>query len=143
MGDILNSSNEAAFDLVEQMAEGRSNGSVGTKLLSQTDRVRVWTIELEPGERIGFHTHVLDYFWTAVTAGRGHARYGDGEERTVEYAAGDTEHLTYAAGQSMMHDLTNIGDTKLIFITVEFLNSANSPMPLPDAVIAGAHRPSA
>lgn len=34
-----------------------------------TDRVRVWTIGLKPGQRLGFHTHVLDYFWTSVTGG--------------------------------------------------------------------------
>lgn len=143
MADIVNASAEASTELARQMAAGRSNGCVGTRLLSQTDRLRVWTIVLKPGERIDFHTHVLDYFWTATTAGRGRGSYGNGEERTVDYAAGDIQHLTYATGESMMHDLTNIGNTKLVFITVEFLDSANPPMPLPDAVIAGAHNPSA
>ena len=143
MADIVSASAEAPTELARQMAVGRSNGSVGTRLLSQTDRVRVWTIVLEPAERIDFHTHVLDYFWTATTSGRGRGRYGNGEERMVDYTAGDIQHLTYAAGESMMHDLTNIGDTTLVFITVEFLDSANPPMPLPDSVVAGAHRLSA
>jgi len=30
------------------------NPCVGTELLSQTDRVRVWIIRLQPGERVGF-----------------------------------------------------------------------------------------
>ena len=38
----------------------RPNGCVGTELLSESDQVRVWTIRLEPGERVGFHRHVLD-----------------------------------------------------------------------------------
>ena len=46
------------------------NGCVGSELLSETDKVRVWIIRLKPGERIGFHRHVLDYFWTSVTGGR-------------------------------------------------------------------------
>ncbi len=140
MTDMVTSSKGAPVDLARERAEAGSNGCVGTRLLSQTDRVRVWTIVLEPGERIGFHTHVLDYFWTAVTAGRGHARYGDGEERAVDYQQGDIEHLTYAAGESMMHDLTNIGDTKLVFVTVEFLDSANSPFALPEATLAELRR---
>jgi hypothetical protein len=37
------------------------NGCVGTQLLSETDKVRVWIIRLQPGERVGFHRHVLDY----------------------------------------------------------------------------------
>ena len=47
------------------------NGCVGTALVSESDRVRVWIIRLAPGERVGFHRHVLDYFWTCVTGGRG------------------------------------------------------------------------
>ena len=140
MVGMVSSSEVALADLAKERAEGRSNGCVGTRLLSQTDRVRVWTIVLEPGERIGFHTHVLDYFWTAVTAGRGYARYGNDEERAVDYQQGDIEHLTYAAGESMMHDLTNIGNTKLVFVTVEFLDSANSPFALPEATIAELRR---
>ena len=140
MVGMVSSSEVPLADLAKERAEARSNGCVGTRLLSQTDRVRVWTIVLEPGERIGFHTHVLDYFWTAVTAGRGHARYGNDEERAVDYQQGDIEHLTYAAGESRMHDLTNIGNTKLVFVTVEFLDSANSPFALPEATIAELRR---
>ncbi len=124
------------LDFANERAAAVSNGCVGTKLLSQTDRVRVWTISLEPGERIGLHTHVLDYFWTAVTAGRGRSRSGDGQEVEVVYQAGDIKHLTYATSESMMHDLTNIGDTRLIFVTVEFLDSDNPPLDLPAAVLA-------
>ncbi|WP_426435506.1 hypothetical protein [Bradyrhizobium genosp. P] len=57
---------QAALD--ELAASGR-NGRVGQVLLSETDRVRVWLINLQPGERLPFHRHVLDYFWTAVTPG--------------------------------------------------------------------------
>ena len=48
-----------------------NNGCVGSSLLSENDKVRVWIIRLAPGERIGFHRHVLDYFWTSVSGGRG------------------------------------------------------------------------
>jgi hypothetical protein len=47
------------------------NPCVGSRLLSENERVRVWEIRLQPGERIGFHRHVLDYFWTAVSGGAG------------------------------------------------------------------------
>ncbi len=117
-------------ELEDEFRRAHSNGRVGSRLVSQTDRVRVWHLTLAPGERIGFHRHVLDYFWTAVTAGRGRSHYGDGRVVEVDYAAGDTRHHTYAAGESMMHDLTNIGDTTLSFVTVEFVESANRPLAL-------------
>ena len=48
-----------------------NNPCVGNMLVSESERVRVWMIKLAPGERFGFHRHVLDYFWTCVTGGRG------------------------------------------------------------------------
>ena len=59
------------------------NPCVGSELVSESDRVRVWMIRLRPGERIGFHRHVLDYFWTCVSGGRGRQHVHDGT--TVEY----------------------------------------------------------
>ena len=59
------------------------NGCVGTELLSETDKVRVWIIRLQPGERVGFHRHVLNYFWTSVNGGRGRQHLMDGT--TVEH----------------------------------------------------------
>jgi len=104
------------------------NGRVGSRLVSESDRVRVWTLVLKPGERIGFHTHVLDYFWTAVTPGRARSHYWDGRVAEVSYEAGDTQHHRYGAGEFMIHDLENIGDTELVFTTVEFLDSINAPL---------------
>lgn len=127
-------------DLAREFAAARDNGCVGTRLLSEDARCRVWTIVLKPGARIGFHTHVLDYFWTAVTAGRARSHHGDGRIAEVDYRAGDIRHLTFGPGESMTHDLANIGDTELIFTTVEFLDSANPPLDLPAAVRAGAAR---
>jgi quercetin dioxygenase-like cupin family protein len=109
------------------------NPRVGTRLLSETARVRVWEIRLAPGERIGFHRHVLDYFWTAVTPGRALSRQGDGTQVEARYTAGQTQHSSYGPGEFKVHDLENIGDTELIFTTVEFLDSANPPLPLGQA----------
>jgi len=37
-------------------------------------------------------------------------------------------HVVIPPGEFMTHDLENIGDTPLIFATVEFLHSANAPL---------------
>lgn len=114
------------------------NPGVGTRLLSADDRVRVWEIRLKPGERIGFHRHVLDYFWTAVTPGKAVSRQGDGTTVEADYAAGQTQHYVYGTGEYKIHDLENVGATELVFTTVEFLQSANPPLPLPDAAAGTA-----
>ena len=114
--------------LREELATAGTNGNVGSRIVSESDRVRVWLLELAPGERLGFHTHVQDYFWTATSAGRARSRYGDGRVAEMEYEIGDTAHFTFAAGESMTHDLENIGKTTLCFTTVEFFGSANPPL---------------
>lgn len=120
--------------LVREFEAHQFNGCVGTRLLSEDARVRVWEIRLEPGERIGFHRHVLDYFWTAVTAGRARSHLQDGTTVESTYEAGETRHESYAVGEYKVHDLENIGDTELVFTTVEFLDSANKPLAIPSTV---------
>ena len=117
--------------LKEEFVARAGNGQVGSRLVSETERVRVWHLSLKPGERIGFHTHVLDYFWTAVTAGQARSHYGDGRMVEVSYLSGDTRHHRYGLGEFMIHDLENIGETELVFTTVEFLDSASAPLELP------------
>jgi hypothetical protein len=107
------------------------NPCVGTELLSESDRTRVWVIRLQPSERVGFHRHVLDYFWTSVNGGRGRQHVHDGTTVEYTYVPGETRHESYGPGQYKVHDLENIGDQEMIFMTVEFLQSANKPMPLP------------
>lgn len=115
-------------ELREELARNDRCGRVGSRLVSQTDRVRVWQINLAPGERLPFHRHVLDYFWTVLTAGEARSHYGDGRIQDVRYVPGETQHFHFAAGQSMIHDLENIGDTDLLWTTVEFLDSPNPPL---------------
>lgn len=117
--------------LLAELEKAGDNGRVGSRLVSESDRVRVWLLDLRPGERLPFHTHVLDYFWCATSRGRARSRYGDGRVVEVDYDSGDTRHFSFAAGESMTHDLENIGDTVLSFTTVEFLDSANPPLPRP------------
>jgi len=107
------------------------NPCVGSELLSENDRTRVWIIRLAPGERIGFHRHVLDYFWTSVNGGRGRQHVHDGTTVEYTYRPGETRHESYAKGEYKVHDLENTGDAEMVFMTVEFKASANAPLPLP------------
>jgi beta-alanine degradation protein BauB len=110
------------------------NPCVGNSLVSESDRVRVWMIRLAPGERIGFHRHVLDYFWTSVSGGRGRQHLQDGSTVEFTYTPGETRHETYGAGEYKVHDLQNLGDKEMVFMTIEFLQSANKPLSLPHGV---------
>jgi quercetin dioxygenase-like cupin family protein len=120
--------------IAREFKERQFDGRVGTRLLSEDGRVRVWEIRLAPGERIGFHRHVLDYFWTSVSGGRGRQHVHDGTTVEYTYQPGETRHESYGKGEFKVHDLENLGDREMVFMTVEFKESANKPMPLPAGV---------
>jgi hypothetical protein len=114
----------------QDFIDNEFNGEVGTRLLSESDRVRVWEIRLQPGQRVAAHRHVLDYFWTAINPGSSRQHTADGTTREVTYVPGQTRHFHFAGGEYLLHDLENVGDTELLFSTVEFRDSANLPLPL-------------
>lgn len=117
-------------ELRAEFAAHAYDGHVGSRLLSENDRVRVWEIRLAPGERFHAHRHVLDYFWTAVNAGRSRQHTADGTTREVSYQAGETRHFTFGSGEFLLHDIENAGTGDLVFTTVEHLDAANPPLPL-------------
>src|SRR5215210_877610 len=125
----------AALSQELQRAAEQPNACACSEPLSETEKTRVWMIRLKPGERIGFHRHVLNYFWTSVNGGRGRQHLMDGTTIEYSYYAGETRHETYGAGEFKVHDLENLGDRDMIFMTVESIEgSANKPLPIPDTV---------
>jgi len=110
------------------------NPCVGTTLLSEDTRTRMWIIRLAPGERTGFHRHVLDYFWTSISGGRGRQHMQDGTTLECTYEPGETRHESYGKDEFKVHDLQNLSDREMVFMTVEFKDSANKPMALPAGV---------
>lgn len=112
------------FDLAEFAAELRqapSNHQLGTALLFANERVRVFEVRLEPGQRGPFHIHDRDYFWTVVAPGRGRQRLTDGTWTVRDYQRGETRFLRHGPGNALIHDLENVGTTLLGFVTVELL----------------------
>lgn len=118
----------------EEMDREAFNGCVGSVLVSETDRVRVWHLHIAPGGRCKFHRHVNPYFWSALTAGKARGYFSSGEIRDTEHYVGETKHFYYGAGDYMLHSVENIGDTMLSFTTVEFLDGPNDALPIPPEV---------
>jgi hypothetical protein len=120
--------------LQQELEDNRFNPIVGSVLVSETDKVRVWHLLVPAGKRCTFHRHVLDYFWTCHTHGTARGYFEDGSITETVHFPGDTRHLNYAAGEYLLHSVENIGDTDLLFTTVEYLQSANEPLPVPEGV---------
>jgi hypothetical protein len=45
-------------------------GNVGTRLVLENERVRVWELDLEPGARSDVHRHDLDYLLVQIEGDR-------------------------------------------------------------------------
>ncbi|MBY8977934.1 cupin domain-containing protein [Rhodobacteraceae bacterium NNCM2] len=120
--------------LQEDFARNRTNGHVGSVLVSETDDLRVWHLHLPPGKRCPFHRHVLNYFWTCHSHGSARGYYEDGRIVDVTHYPGDTKHFDFPKGEGFTHSVENIGDTDLLFTTVEFKRSANEPLPVDDGI---------
>lgn len=121
-------------DLQREFDDNVWNACVGSVLVSETDRVRVWHLHIPAGKRCAFHRHQLDYFWTAHVAGRARGYYDDGRVVDVEHYKGETKHFTFGKDEHFIHSVENIGTSDLLFTTVEFKGGANAPLPVPDDV---------
>ncbi|MDB5068122.1 MAG: hypothetical protein JWM18_4556 [Chloroflexi bacterium] len=116
---------EGTFDPAEFDTELRTaprNLEVGTKVLLENEHVRVWEVRLTPGERAPFHAHTRRYFWTVVDGGPGRQRSGDGTVRVREYRVGESQYQEPSPDDVLIHDLENVGDDVLRFVTVELLD---------------------
>jgi beta-alanine degradation protein BauB len=116
---------EGSFDVDEfrdELDRATSNRQLGSWVLFENDRVRVWEVRLEPGERGSFHLHDRQYFWTVVEGGIGKQRSPDGTYKLRRYETGDTSFQANSPDDAMIHDFENAGDGVIRFITVELLD---------------------
>lgn len=118
---IIEEGSFSTSEFEQELAAAPANRALGTTLWFENERTRVWEVRLEPGERGPFHAHTTDYFWTVVDGGTGLQRRGDGSYAIREYRVGDTLYLENSPESPMIHDLENVGDSLLRFVTVEIL----------------------
>ncbi|MGP3941373.1 MULTISPECIES: hypothetical protein [Streptomyces] len=117
-------------ELRKEFDTNAHNGRVGQSLVKETDSLRIWETSLQPGERIPVHRHVLDYFWIALTSGRARQHSSDGSTHEISYVRGQSLHFCCPDGRYHLHDLKNIGDGVLSFLTIETKGGPNEPVQL-------------
>lgn len=106
---------------IEDITAGQENANIGTELVLETDAMSVWHLRLAPGKTIPAHRHDRPYFWTILTDGQGVSQFDDGRVVPITYKAGDTKNFPdLTATNGFVHDLTNTGESDLVFVTVEF-----------------------
>jgi hypothetical protein len=81
---------------------------VGTRLLFENERVRVWDLALEPGESFAEHVHRLDYLYVVESGGL--IRFADpGGHRDVQFVDGQVAFREVGPAGKVDHRLTNVG----------------------------------
>jgi beta-alanine degradation protein BauB len=94
------------------------SSAVGTRLLFENDRVRVWDLQLNPGEAIPLHRHEHDYLYVVIGDGLLQTEYVEGsadpprqmQDGDVRFRAVDTE---------AVHAARNVGQSRWRNIVVE------------------------
>ena len=118
---------ELAFDpaeFAEELARAERNFQVGSRLLHEDARIRVWDITLAPGERLPFHRHRTTYFYRCHEGGPTRVRFPDGTGTLYESVADEVHVHEIGPDDVVVHDLENAGDRPLVFTTVELLRDA-------------------
>lgn len=130
-------SDEYGLELAKQ--RGIELGDIGTELLQETDDIRVWRVDLDPGETIPFHYHHHPYVVFSLA----------GDKNVVESIFGDKRetfeppgHVVYRNAASPVHRLTNVSDVRYESRLVEFKKvgwgTTEGFLPLRRAAEAGA-----
>ncbi len=92
--------------------------SVGSRLLFENDRVRVWDLRLEPGESTGMHRHSTDYFYVVIGDGSLQPVKQDGSCEPPRFMRDGEVHFRPVDGEDV-HAAVNTGKEPWRNIVVE------------------------
>lgn len=107
--------------LKSAIAKNTENTNIGEQLLLEIENFKVWSIHLPIGESLPFHKHNKPYFYTVKNKGKSRSFYADGTITETEYKKDDIKYFNHLnINNYFIHNLENIGNTTLVFTTVEF-----------------------
>lgn len=104
----------------EEIDRGTKNYQVGTTLVFENERVRIWEILLQPGESLPFHCHRGSYYWIALEPGISFTVTPTGETWRWRHERNEVMFIE-SSDQPTIHNLKNDGASVLRFSTVELL----------------------
>ena len=93
----------------------RELGRVGSSVLFENDRVRVWQNNLEPGESSDWHLHTTNYLFVATQRGDLKVDFDDGSSQTFELQVGQV----VMGERDSIHQLSNFGDKHYTSVIIE------------------------
>ena len=104
----------------------KASENVGTQLLFENERIRVWDLSLAPGEWLETHRHRTDFCFIVAQGGHlQHANPNDPQDRhEVNYATNQVVFIPVGPEGALHQRLTNIGDAPYQNYVIEFKNAA-------------------
>ena len=90
------------------------SGNIGTRVLADHEKVKLWELSLEPGQSSEWHAHQNEYVFIVIEPSRLRAEYDDGTVHEDDSEAGDAVFL-----EPTPHRVTNVGATRYRNIIVE------------------------
>ena len=114
-------------DILEAMAMSEVTTSIGTELLFENDRIRVWDMTLQPGQESPLHRHDGDYVFVYVTPSRITAFRQGQEPVTTDYEDGYVQYTE--VGPGIVHKIRNDAREVHRQILVEFKGPSLSARP--------------
>ena len=103
--------------------------NIGTELLFENDRVRVWNMVLQPGEESPLHRHEGDYIFVYTTPSRITAFREGQEPITNEHDDGYVQYTEVGSG--IVHKIRNDAQETHRQILVEIKGPSASATPRP------------
>jgi beta-alanine degradation protein BauB len=100
---------------------------VGTTLLFENDRVRVWEMVLRPGEESTRHVHESDYLFVYLTRSKLALMQDNSPPETSEQAPGFVQYTEVGSG--ITHSVKNVGDGEHREILVELKGPSRASRP--------------
>ncbi|PWL38757.1 hypothetical protein DKG77_10955 [Flagellimonas aquimarina] len=104
---------------IDELLHQEITQSLGERLVFENESVKLWDLNLNPGERIPFRLHNTNYSWVCTTGGLALTRHGNGKINMVKLDQGDTEYWEFK-GKNYINDLENIGEDRIVINILEY-----------------------
>lgn len=92
------------------------SGNVGTRVMSEHPRAKIWELKLDPGESSEWHAHQHDYIFVVLEASTLRTEYDDGTVHDSPSRVGDVVYL-----DATTHRVTNVGKSRYRNVIIELL----------------------
>jgi len=90
-------------------------GDVGTEFMFENDLIRVWNLELSPGESSDWHRHNTNYCFVVTRSGSLKGEHENGEVSISPLSVGQV----VMGKKGALHRVTNVGEEMYSNIVIE------------------------